>query len=141
MTASSQPMIGDDVPWNEVEAQVFRVTGYALYASIDGAKIVHIDGRRPYAVLTVQSPAKDGHAHLPLNHRDNFVNFCELLEHGLTADNEILVTYMPYRGRFERFLRSWRPPLRFTVLPKGELERCHAEASRPVAEQIFGKRR
>lgn len=134
--------IGKHIPWKLVEGEVFRITDFGPFATVEGDKVKALSVFMPYALLAVESPILNQPALMPILHRAEFLNLHEIYEQrGVGTEEEVLVSYLPYRGFLGPLLRLLGlPRLHLRIRPKGELERYYADDQhwqRPSARETF----
>lgn len=138
---ADKPLIGKEIPWKPLEGQVFRISHFSPFATVDGDKVSAPSPPMPYAVLTVESPILNQAALMPVNHRDEFLNLRDIYEQrGVASDEELLVSYLPYKGFLGPFVRLFGPRLHLRIRPKGDLERYYSDDQhwqKPSARQYF----
>jgi hypothetical protein len=126
LAETDTPLIGNEgqIPWRTVEGEVFRITHFTPFASVEGDTVASPPVPMPYGLLTVESPILNQPALMPINHREEFRNFWEFQALIGDAEHELLVSYLPCRSFFARLLliRLFGPRLHLRIRPKGELE-------------------
>jgi hypothetical protein len=94
-------VIGIDMPWEAVEGVIFRARDFTPYAArLKGEKVVAPPLPNPYGALLVDGPGFPAPIQMPVNHRVDYLNFLDIYGgvSPVAADQELLVSYLPYRG-------------------------------------------
>jgi len=77
------------------------VRDFAPYAArLEGEKVVAPPIPLPYGGLLVEGPGFAAPIQMPVNHRTDYLNFLDIYGgvSPVAADQELLVSYLPYRG-------------------------------------------
>ena len=136
------PVLGEAIPWKQVEGHFLRVRWCRLFASIrDGTiKPAQTDA---YAALRVECPSLIGEAFIVVSSEVDFSHLWDLYERRRVADDEeILLTHVPVDTRgFGRLIRMLLPCLDIMVYPKGHLEEAYAPEFRPLSRPVWNTAR
>ena len=134
--------IGKEIPWKQIEADLFRVVGFTPLATVVDGRIKEAVAGMPYGLLAVESPILNHEARMPVNHREEYLNLWDIYqeEGGVSTGTALLVSYLPYRGFFGIFVRMFQARVHFRLRATGELERYYSDEShwlRPSARDYF----
>ncbi len=120
----TKPLIGTDIPWSFVEGEFFTVDDFSPLATVaDDGRVTGPPAPMPYGLLTVNSPVLNQPARMPVNHREDFLNFWDITNSGGVGEGQqLIVTYLPYRGFLGPLLRLFMPVLHLEVFPKSVVD-------------------
>jgi hypothetical protein len=125
-TCNDPPVLGEAIPWKQVEGHFLRVKWCSFFASIeDGA--VKTDPTGAYAALEVECPSLTGDAVIVVSSKADFRHLWELYKERQVADDEeVLLTYAPVdqKGSWG-LMRTLLPCLHIMVYPKGHLKEAY----------------
>lgn len=141
-SGAMEPLIGRDIKWREIEGHLFRIVHFMHLAFAGDDKIQSAAAGLPYGFITVESPILNQPAMMPVNHREEFLNFWDIFQEdgGVPAGTELLVSYLPYRGFCGLILRLTMARLHLRLRSAGELERYYGDDShwkRPSGREYF----
>jgi hypothetical protein len=123
------PVLGEDIPWKQVEGHLLRVRWCSFFASIEDG-MVKLDEPGAYAALVVESPSLTGEALIAVSSKADFRHLWELYKERQVADDEeVLLFHNPLGkkrlGKLGKLMKSFLPCLDILVYPKGHLEEMY----------------
>ena len=136
------PVLGEAIPWKQVEGHFLRVRWCSFFASIeDGA--IKADPTGAYAALEVESPSLIGDAVIVVSSKADFRHLWELYKERQVADDEeVLLTCAPVdqKGSWG-LIRMLLPCLHIMVYPKGHLKEAYDPKFRPHSRAAWNQAR
>lgn len=144
------PEVGRGIAWADIVRQVFRVLDFdrdGTAITPDG-KVIAASKLQPYGYLTVESPILNQSVRLPIIHRDDFLLAASVFDDPQWIDaikeDELLVTYAPYRTLLNGRSASISHVLHYVIVPRGTLARYYEVDSgaymvNPAPEKLFGE--
>jgi hypothetical protein len=121
------PYVSVDIPWEYIEGEFLRIAEFTPLATVEGEKVRAERPPTPYALLKVESPKLE-EAVMPVAHREDFRKLWQIYrQRGVTAEEEVLLTYYPrYKGllRLANALAHLRK-FAISIYPKGSLEKMY----------------
>lgn len=137
-----RPLVGRDLPWRLIGAEIFRVIDFTPVATVDEkAKVTAPPVPMPYGLLTVESPILVQPAAMPVNHRLDFLNFWDIYSQGGVGEgHHLLVSYLPYRGFLGPVVRLFSPVLHLFVMSTANADDLFARMSEDPKERHVSAR-
>jgi hypothetical protein len=136
------PVIGEAIPWKQVEGQFLRVRWCRLFASIRGGMIkpAPMDA---YAALGVECPSLIGEAFIVVSNEVDFRHLWDLYEQRRVADDEeVLLSHVPVDDKgFGRLMVMALPCLDIMVYPKGHFKEAYDPEFRPLSRPVWNTAR
>lgn len=126
------PVLGETIPWKQVEGHFLRVRWCSFFASIEGGAI-KADSPRAYAALEVECPNLTADALIVVTSKADFKHLWELYRVRQVADDEeVLLVYAPAdQKRFWEQIRMLLPCLDIMVYPKGHYRQAYSPGFKP----------
>jgi len=136
------PVLGEAIPWKQVEGQFLRVRWCNLFASIQDGTIEPTP-MGSYAALGVECPSLTGEAFIVVSSEVDFRHLWELYKQRRVADDEeVLLSHVPVdEKRFGRLIGMLLPCLDIMVYPKGHLEEAYDPEFRPQYRAAWNQER
>lgn len=136
------PVLGEDIPWKQVEGHLLRVRWCSFFASIEDGT-VKLDEPGAYAALVVESPSLTGEALIAVSSKADFRHLWELYKERQVADDEeVLLSYAPAdQKRFWEPIRMLLPCLDIMVYPKGHLKQAYNPRFKPQSWAAWNQAR
>jgi hypothetical protein len=140
-------VIGQDIKWDDIIRQVFRVLEFDRADTIVLAN-GHVDfpaNQAALGYLLVESPILNVKARLPIIHRDDFKLAASVFDDPKLAqvitDEELLVTFAP--KHFPPKADNYIHMLHYVITPRGTLDRYYSmnndvHMAKPAPEKLFG---
>jgi hypothetical protein len=136
------PVLGEAIPWKQVEGQFLRVRWCRLFASIRGGMIkpAPMDA---YAALGVECPSLIGEAFIVVSNEVDFRHLWDLYEQRRVADDEeVLLSHVPVDDKgFGRLMVMALPCLDIMVYPKGHFKEAYDLEFRPLSRSVWNTAR
>jgi hypothetical protein len=126
------PVLGEAIPWKQVDGHFLRVRWCSFFASIEDGTI-KADPMGAYAALEVECPSLTGDAVIVVSSKADFRHLWELYKERQVADDEeVLLVYAPVdQKRVWELIRTLLPCLDIMVYPKGHLKEAYDPKFRP----------
>ena len=136
------PVLGEAIPWKQVEGQFLRVRWCSFLTSIQDGTI-EPGPMGSYAALGVESPSLAGEAFIVVSNEVDFGHLWELYRQRQVADDEeVLLVYAPVEEeRLRRLLRMSLPCLDIRVYPKGHFKEAYNPEFRPLSLAAWNQER
>jgi hypothetical protein len=136
------PVLGETIPWKQVEGHFLRAKWCSFFASIeDGAiKAAPIGA---YAALEVECPSLTADALIVVTSKADFRHLWELYEERQVAGNEeVLLSYAPAdQKRLWEPIRMLLPCLDIMVYLKGHFKEAYDPKFRPQNWAVWNQER
>jgi hypothetical protein len=126
------PVLGEAIPWKQVEGHFLRVRWCNFFASIEDGTI-KADPIGAYAALEVECPSLTGDAVIVVSSKADFRHLWELYKERQVADDEeVLLSYAPAdQKRLWEPIRMLLPCIDIMVYPKGHLKQAYDPKFKP----------
>jgi hypothetical protein len=136
------PVLGEAIPWKQVEGHFLRVRWCSFFASIEDGTI-NAAPIGAYAALEVECPSLTGDAVIVVSSKADFRHLWELYKERQVADDEeVLLTYAPVGQKISwGLIRMLLPCLHIMVYPKGHLEEAYDPKFRPQSWAAWNQER
>jgi hypothetical protein len=141
-TCKEPPVLGEAIPWKQVEGQFLRVRWCSFFASIQDGTIEPAP-MGSYAALGVECPSLTGEAFIVVSSKVDFRHLWELYKQRQVADDEeVLLSYAPVdQKRLGRLIGMLLPCLDIMVYPKGHFEEMYDPNFKPQSSATWSRPR
>jgi hypothetical protein len=125
-TCKGPPVLGEAIPWKQVEGHFLRVRWCSFLASIEDSTI-KADQIGAYAALEVECPSLTGDAVIVVSSKADFRHLWELYKERRVADDEeVLLVHVPVdEKRTGTLIATLLPCLDIMVYPKGHFRQAY----------------
>jgi hypothetical protein len=136
------PVLGETIPWKNVEGHFLRVRWCSFFASIENGTI-KADPVGAYAALEVECPSLSNSALVIVSAKADFRHLWELYrERQVADDEEVLLSYAPGdQKRFWEPIRMLMPCLDIMVYPRGHFKQAYSPGFRPKSWAAWNRER
>lgn len=120
-------IVGNDIKWNQIEKEVFRIVNFERNDTIvdDNGQVISKSINRPYGFLITDWPVIKRKVKIPIVHRDDFLLASSVFDNSEFLKKvegcDILVTYYPLDTKVDKnspFLHK----LHFVITPPNTFE-------------------
>jgi len=141
-TCKEPPVLGEAIPWEQVEGHFLRVKWCSFFASIEDGTI-KADPIGAYGALEVECPSLTGDAVIVVSSKADFRHLWELYKERQVADDEeVLLRCTPVdQKRFGRLIGVLLPCLDIMVYPKGHFRQAYNPRFRPQSRAAWNRAR